>query len=119
MTQEKVSRLMGKTMEEIGEALFPALHEAERKRILDDYGDKEVEYLQAHAAILYTGLEETLKALSEHCDLFIVSNSQDGYVPAFLHAHRLAQYFKDIEMSSRTGKDKGENIRLIIERNHC
>ena len=36
----------------------------------------------------------------------------------FLHAHHLEKYFKDIEMSGRTGKDKGHNILLLMERNH-
>ena len=44
-------------------------------------------------------------------------NCQDGYVPAFLKAHDMGSYFKDIEMSGRTGKDKGHNIRLLMERN--
>ena len=30
----------------------------------------------------------------------------------------LEKYFKDIEMSGRTGKDKGHNILLLMERNH-
>ena len=47
-----------------------------------------------------------------------MSNCQDGYVPAFLHAHKLGQYFADIEMSGRTGLDKGSNIKLIMERNN-
>lgn len=119
MTREKVSRLMGKTMEEIGEALFPNLSETARRRILEDYGEREVTYLRTHGAVLYDGLADTLKLLQEQYELYIVSNSQDGYVPAFLQAHCLGQYFKDIEMSGRTGCNKGQNIRLIMQRNHC
>ena len=49
--------------------------------------------------------------------MYIVSNCQDGYVPAFLHAHKLEEYFVDIEMSGRTGLDKGNNIALLMKRN--
>lgn len=30
----------------------------------------------------------------------------------------MERYFEDIEMSGRTGLDKGKNIRLLMERNH-
>lgn len=118
MTPQKVSELLGKTMEEIGEALFPDLSQTDRKTIVDDFGCEEVKYLYENGAVLYDGVEETLKILSSQYELYIVSNSQDGYVPAFLHAHKLDIYFKDIEMSGRTGLDKGSNIRLIIKRNN-
>ena len=45
-----------------------------------------------------------------------MSNSQDGYVQAFLHWSGL-KCFRDIEMAGRTGLDKGANIRLVMERN--
>ena len=118
MTKEKAERLMGKTMEEIGLVLFPELSEEKRSSIVDEYGAAEVEYLTENGAVLYDGLEETLKKLKQEYELYIVSNCQDGYVPAFLYAHKLGRYFSDIEMSGRTGLDKGSNIRLIMERNN-
>ena len=117
MTQEKAASLMGKTMPEIGRVLFPEMDEESRMRIVDDFGDEEVAYLKEHGAVIYDGLEETLAALQNTYDLFIVSNCQDGYVPAFMVAHNVEKYFKDIEMSGRTGMEKGENIRLLMERN--
>lgn len=118
MTQEVIGTLMGKTMEDIGGILFPELPVERRRKIVDDFGTEEVKYLYDHGATIYDGLEEALKALSPHYDLYIVSNCQDGYVPAFLHAHKMEAYFKDIEMSGRTGMDKGHNIRLLMERNN-
>ncbi len=117
MTKEKAESLMGKTMEEIGVLLFPDAPEVRRKEIVDEFGEEEVEYLKENGAILYDGLEDTLRMLIGNHELYIVSNCQDGYVPAFLQAHRLGGYFIDIEMSGRTGLDKGSNIRLIMERN--
>ena len=118
MTKEKAGQLMGKTMEDIGKILFPNLHDEKRNAIIDAFGDEEVKYLTENGAILYEGLEEVLKELYADYKLYIVSNCQDGYVPAFLHAHKLGQYFVDIEMSGRTGLDKGSNIKLIMERNN-
>ncbi len=117
ITQEIVSKMMGKTMNEIGKTLFPNLTEERRQQIIADFGNEEVNYLSRKGAVLYEGLEETLKILSLDYNLYIVSNCQDGYVEAFLHAHQLKSYFKDYEMSGRTGLDKGHNIKLIMKRN--
>ena len=117
IAQETVSKMMGKTMDEIGKTLFPNLTEERRQQIIADFGNEEVNYLSQKGAILYEGLEETLQILSLDYNLYIVSNCQDGYVEAFLHAHQLKSYFKDYEMSGRTGLDKGHNIKLIMKRN--
>lgn len=118
MTKDKAGQLMGKTMEDIGKILFPEFQAEARNAIMDEFGDEEVKYLTENGAVLYEGLEEILETLSRNHKLYIVSNCQDGYVPAFLHAHKLENYFTDIEMSGRTGLDKGNNIKLLMERNH-
>ena len=50
-------------------------------------------------------------------ELAIVSNCQRGYVEAFLHSSGMADLFCDYEEWERTGLTKGENIRLVMERN--
>lgn len=117
MTRADVCGLMGKTMWEIGETLFPQLSREESQAILDACSEAEIACLRERGAILYDGLEDTLRALSERYGLYIVSNCQCGYIETFLHAHRLERYFADIEMSGRTGRPKGDNIRLLMERN--
>lgn len=117
MTKERSEQLMGKTMEEIGEILFPEMDVEARNAVVDEFGEEEVRYLTEHGAVLYEGVEDTLKQLQEKYNLYIVSNCQDGYVPAFLHAHKLEPYFVDMEMSGRTGLDKGSNIKLLMQRN--
>nr|WP_275951711.1 HAD-IA family hydrolase [Flavonifractor plautii] len=49
--------------------------------------------------------------------MFIVSNCQDGYIEAFFQAHGLGKFFKDYENPGRTGKPKGDNIALVVQRN--
>lgn len=118
VTMEMLESVMGKTMTEIGEILFPDLSADAQKQITDEFGEEERDYLREHGAVLYDGMEETTARLCEEYELYIVSNCQDGYVQAFLHAHKMENYFKDIEMSGRTGLDKGKNIKLLMERNH-
>ncbi len=117
LTQHDMENYMGKTMEEIGGMLFPDLNHSMQEEIMAECGKEEVVYLREHGAVLYDGARETITLLKRECDLYIVSNCQDGYVNSFLTAHRFEDDFKDIEMSGRTGMDKGENIRLLMERN--
>ena len=98
VTQEIVSKMMEKTMDEIGKTLFPSLTEKRRHQIIDDFGSEEVKYLYEKGAVLYEGLEEILKIVSLDYELYIVSNCQDGYVDAFLHAHQLESYFNILRM---------------------
>ena len=118
MSLKDIESLMGKTMEEIGKILFPAQGEAFQKKIMDQCGAAEVGYLREHGAFPYDGVRETVDQLKDSYDLYIVSNCQDGYIEAFMEFHGYTGDFDDIEMSGRTGKGKGENIRLLMERNH-
>lgn len=117
LTQDDISGYMGKTMEEIGAILFPDQSNSVWETIMDEFGKEEVIYLHEHGASLYDGVRETISLLKRKYDLYIVSNCQDGYVNSFLTAHKFEEDFKDMEMSGRTGKGKGENIRLLMERN--
>ena len=49
--------------------------------------------------------------------LAIVSNCQEGYIEAFLAYHGLEKYFDDTENFGHTGHGKGDNIRLVVNRN--
>lgn len=117
LTRLDICDLMGKTMAEIAAAIFPDLPQPEQAALMDLCGQAENAQLRQTGASLYDGLEETLKILSADHQLFIVSNCQDGYIQAFLEAHRLEKYFSDIEMYGRTSMPKWDNIRLLMERN--
>ena len=56
--------------------------------------------------------------LQKQYHLYIVSNCQDGYIQTFFHCNpQLEKYFVDFECPGRTCKGKGENIKLVVERN--
>ena len=116
LTAEGIQAQMGKTMVAIGESLLPDVEPGERKRLMDLSCQAENEAVWEEGGILYPHLEETLKTLFPLYTLAIVSNCQDGYIEAFLHAHDLAAYFTDIQ-SGGNDCSKGHNIRLVMERN--
>lgn len=119
ITMEDIQGVMGKTMEDIADILFSEFDSKKRMELLDYCCKVENDYIQSHGGKLLKGLEETLQELKEAgYHLYIVSNCQVGYIEAFLEYHKLSQYFDDFESYGGTGKPKGENIRLVTERNH-
>ena len=91
-------------------------HKETTKRVtleeMNSYMGKTVEQI---ASIMLPEL--TLENFSKNYFLGIISNCQCGYIEAFLFAHKLEKYFSDFEMSGRTNLTKGENIKLVMERN--
>ena len=108
---------MGLQMEEIAAKLFPQLDKKMQLKLLKECCDFENVYLADHGATLYPKLEDTIAKLAQSHKLFIVSNCQDGYIQSFFTAHNLKKYFVDFESAGKTGLSKGENNKLIMERN--
>ena len=63
-------------------------------------------------------MKEAFQKISEICKVFIVSNCQSDYLPAFFAKTGLEKYVSDTECYGNTRLSKGQNIRLIMERNH-
>lgn len=118
VSAQELASNFGLPLDEIARRMFPEQTEALRQQLMQECCDKENEYLAEHGGRLYPKLKETLCRLSERYPLFIVSNCQDGYIQSFYQGNRTAEFFKDCECIGVTGLSKGENIRLIMERNH-
>ncbi|GAF12965.1 5'-methylthioadenosine nucleosidase [Bacillus sp. JCM 19046] len=117
VTEDDLKRVMGLQEDEISEILFPELSKEKRKEIMVACGKQENAVLAEKGGELYDGVEEILQHLSEKYKLFIVSNCQDGYIESFYAFHQVEKYFIDFENPGRTGLSKGENIKLVMERN--
>lgn len=117
-TQEQMRSYMGKTLDKIGDLMFPMLPPEERLRLIKLCSEYENEYLGTHSSYIFPGERETLEKLRGEYFLAIVSNCQDGYIQRFLEQCGFGELFDDFECAGRTGLDKGGNIRLVIERNH-
>ena len=116
VTRELLASLMGKTAAEIQQLIFPALEPEAQQSAMPQLFEAEQRQLETESGAIYPGVRETLEQLSARYALFIVSNSQDGYVQTFLRWLG-GNWFLDYEMSGRTGLTKGKNIRLVMERN--
>jgi phosphoglycolate phosphatase len=118
LTEEELKSCMGLILSDIAKKLFPDLDESMKERLMKECSEKEEEHLEKHGGELFPMLEETLKILSKKYKLYIVSNCQKGYIECFFRAHKLDKYFVDFECSGGTGLSKGENIKLVMDRNN-
>ena len=119
-TQADMYRFMGKTIEAIAEMMFPALPEQERLRILYLCTEAEHAYLASltgdQRPPLYPDEQAVMRRLAEEYTLGVVSNCQSGYIEIYLAQCGFKELFTDIECAGNTGLSKGQNIRLLMER---
>lgn len=115
-TVDDMHNFMGRTMEAIAALMFPSLPEAERLHILDLCTAHEHDYLRSHPARLYDGERAVIAELAKEYALGVVSNCQDGYIEIYLDQCGFSELYCDHECAGRTGLSKGQNIRLVMER---
>ena len=113
-----LKREFGKTMKVIADNLFPDADEATKALLMKKCCDYEHEALEENEEeLLYPAVVSTIKELALRHRLFIVSNCQSGYIELFMKKAGIEAYIEDWECFGDTGKVKGENIRLLMERN--
>lgn len=117
VTPEELSSNFGLPLQQIAKNMFPDLPHEKRMFLMDQCCLRENDYLAEHGGTLFEDESETLAALSERCGLYIVSNCQVGYIESFYAGNGAGKYFLDQECAEATGLSKGQNIRLVMERN--
>ncbi len=118
VTAEDIHKVMGMTMDEIRDALRVDVPAERRAEIFRECNTFEVEYLREHGGVPYPGLRPVMEELRRRgYVLAIVSNCQLGYIDAFLQSCAVRDLFQDTEEWEHTHLTKGENIRLVMERN--
>ena len=118
LTAGDIQSVMGKTMEDIADILFPELNVMQRKELLDLCCRLENDDLRRHGGVLYPDIRKTMEKLKVNYHLYIVSNCQAGYIEAFLDYYKFHDLIEDIECYGNNDKPKGENIALLYQRNN-
>lgn len=111
-----VKSFMGLTPDETIKLAFSDVDYATGKYYFDLLIKGEIEYLSKNLGILYPRTIEVLTALSQKYSLFIVSNSEKGYIENFLNGYNIRSLFKGILCAGDTGLDKHENLKIIIKK---
>lgn len=111
----------GKTMKVIADNLFSVLNEDEKNFLMKKCCEAEQAKLHSDVKVpVYPNVIETIRTLSvgKNIPLFIVSNCQTGYIEVVLEKNKITEFITDSECFGNNGKNKDENICLIVERNN-
>ena len=133
ITADSLKKEFGKPMDVIADDLFGNIDPIKKAELLKLCCKYEHEAIVDNTKdITFPGVRETLHALAgsadgrekcdkcarcERCGLYIVSNCQDGYIELVMEKNGITDIISDYECFGRTGLQKDENIRLVIERN--
>lgn len=116
-TPERLRNLFGRTLYEIAAVIFPELSTKEQQKLIDECCEKEHEYLSLHPGKIFEGVVETIKELAKRYKICIVSNCEAGYIELVMKALGIEEEITDFECPGYTGKGKGHNLKLVMERN--
>lgn len=119
ITSAILKKEFGKPMDIIANNLFYDASELKRALLLEKCCQYEHEALEENMEnLLFPNVKETIMEISKKCRLFIISNCQSGYIELFMKKAGVEAYITDCECFGDTCKSKGENIKLVMERNH-
>ena len=76
----------------------------------------EEEHIKKNRPFFFENEQEILEALSKEYKLAVVSNCQVGYIELYMGHCGFPELFCDFESAGNTGLSKGQNIRLVMER---
>lgn len=116
---ENLKGEFGKPMDKIADNLWPNLTKAQKTKLMDECCEQEqIALNENERKIEFPNVASTIKKLSEHFNIYIVSNCQSGYIELTMRKIGIANFIRDHECYGDTKKYKAENLRLLCERNH-
>lgn len=118
VTKKQIESAMGKTSDEIVNIYYGYLPREKGEEYANEAFNKNVDNLLKEGGTLYPNTRDTIIKLSKKYKLYIVSNCVKGYIESFLNTSGLKDYFSDYESYGNTLLSKGENIKLVIDRNN-
>jgi phosphoglycolate phosphatase len=96
---------------------FPELTEEQQLILIDECCEEEHKALEKTPGHIFEGVVETIKKLSEKYKVCIVSNCQAGSIELTMKCLGIEKYITDFECPGYTNLPKGENCKLVMERN--
>ena len=118
ITKRKIKSCMGLPFDDVAQIYYGYLPKNKALKYAKEASQANVKNLLKNGGDLYPNVKETIIELSKKYKLYIVSNCIEGYIESFFKTSDLKEYFSDYECSGKTKLSKGENIKLIIKRNH-
>lgn len=117
VTADRLKQLFGRTMSEIADVLFADFPVPQRYDMMAGCMDMEHVFLEKDPCrIAFPGVVQTLEQLASTYDLYIVSNSQQGYPQLLIDKLRIAPFIRGHLCYGDTGTCKGQTIQTLMAR---
>lgn len=116
LTKDEMKSFMGLTPKETVDLCFKDVDYETGKHYFDLCLENEIKYLAKCPGTRYPFEEEVLIKLSKKYPLFIVSNSDKGYVENYLNVFNFNKYFIDHLCFGDLGLEKYQNILYLKEK---
>lgn len=110
---EDVKAIMGLTPEETCQLLFKDKSLKEGLDIFHLLVKEEINYLSKHPGTIYENEDQVLSVLSAKYDLYVISNSDKGYIENYLSTCNKEKYFKGHICAGDLGLPKWKNILYV------
>ncbi|MDR3141064.1 MAG: HAD hydrolase-like protein [Tannerellaceae bacterium] len=110
-----IKKLSGSPLDIVLTQYFTFIDGKDYDKIIESYRKNEPIFMKKIGGRLFPNEKDTLKILSTHKKLFIVSNCLKGYIENFLFKKKLSTIFTGYKSSEGTGLTKSENIRQVID----
>ena len=118
VTPELLKTLFGKPLAEIAAAIFADFPKEKQIELIDECCEREHELLETRSGIIFEGVTETIKELAKKYPVCIVSNCEAGYIELVCKKLDITHCITDSECPGYSGLGKGDNIKLVMERNN-
>ncbi len=114
ITSDRLKGLFGLPMEDIIKDVFPNGSDDEIEKLTPVIYGYEDDFLRDNGGVLYDGIIDTIKKLSESVPVYIVSNCQSGYIELFIEKTGCESFITDHLCYGDTGLFKAANIKKMI-----
>ena len=118
ITPELLKTLFGRPLPEIASVIFADFPSEKQIELIDECCAKEHVFLNARPGIIFEGVVETIKELAKKYPVCIVSNCEAGYIELVCEKLGITDCITDSECPGYSGLGKGDNIKLVMERNN-
>ncbi len=113
---DMIKSIMGLTPLETLPITFPGLEEEKAMKLFQECVKDEIKFLSKKPGTLYPNEEEVLSSLAKKYQLYVVSNSDVGYVENYLTSCHMEKYFKGHVCAGDTKLAKWQNILYLKEK---
>jgi len=118
ITPDRLKTLFGKPLSDIAAVIFAEYDKETQLKLIDECCEHEHELLEEKPGIIFEGVVETIKELAKKYPVCIVSNCEAGYIELVTDKLGITDCITDFECPGYSGLGKGDNIKLVMERNN-